>query len=140
MEKNEIFEYAKRIGLEIEDYYNGKIYKCPECGQEIEYDGDGEEKIKCPCCGESFNVCDAEQLSLCDYFENALDIEYRIGADRQYRSVQVCIAWGGPNIYIDTDTKCVEIYWGGHESFLLDSDIINEIDSIFEEIYNSGCF
>lgn len=132
----EQFEIAKRTALEIEDCYNGKIYKCPGCGQFI--DCDGEEKIKCHCCGESFDVCDAEQLYLYDYFDDALDIEYRIGADRQYRSVQVCIAWGGPNIYIDTDTKCVEVYWGNHASFQLNIDVIIEIDSIFEEIYNSG--
>lgn len=130
--------HCKSIALDLEDYANGLVYKCPDCGEIItvseEWSG---EKYKCPDCGTVHDGDDLEQQTLWNYFDDVLDIEYRIGSDRQLRSVQIMVTCGGPNIYIDTASKQVELYWwGDRASYPIDYDTCNEIDSIFEEYYN----
>ena len=135
--KKENFETCKRIALELEEYYNGNIYRCPECGEM--FSSTEETPTTCPSCHhieeEEYGF---DQCSLYDYFDDVLDIEYRIGYNKEYRSVKILIAFGGPNIYIDTATKHVELYWWGDDaSFRIDTDVCGEIDNIFEEYYNS---
>ena len=55
----------------------------------------------------------------------------------EFSSCKVWITLGGPNIWIDTAEREIKLAWGGErESIYLDSDICDEIDSYFEEIYN----
>lgn len=128
---------CESIALDLESFYNGRVYQCP-CGESITVPSDWSgEKYKCPYCGEVHDGDVLEQLSLWDYFDDFLDVEYRIGSDRQLRSVQIMVAFGGPNIYIDTATRQVELYWWlDHASYPINHDVCNEIDSIFEEFYN----
>lgn len=130
-------ETCASIAHELEAYAEGRAYKCPECGEVIIVD-DGEELPDvCPGCGEKVDSDDFEQLSVYDYFDDALDIEYRVGSDRQYRSVCVMVTCGGPNIYIDTSSKAVELYWWGDRAeYRLLSDTVEAIDDVFEELYN----
>lgn len=147
--KNENLEWCKRIALNLESYYNGEVYKCPECGEEFDLynDGnymsadnseDGVEKATCPCCGYVSEYSNEfEPMSLWDYFTDCYDIEYRFGSDRTLRSVCIMVACGGPNIYIDTGSKRVELYWwGDRASYPIDNDVCQEIDSLFEEIFD----
>ena len=81
----------------------------------------------------------AEELETYDdiseYFDDCLDIEYRSGSGREYRSVRVMITCGGPNIYVDTKSKSVELYWGNTvETYPLSYDVVDAIDSYFEDI------
>jgi hypothetical protein len=47
------------------------------------------------------------------------------------------IACGGPNIYVDTASKAVELYWwGDRASYLLLSDTVDAIDECFSELFN----
>lgn len=141
---NENREYCKRIAEEIEKYASGDAYKCPHCGEvsaldafkEIE-DENGVTLYTCPNCGALAEEYDLEPLTLYDYFADALDIEYRIGSNRQFRSVCVMVTCGGPNIYIDTATKNVELYgWTEQAKYPLDYDAVDEINTMFEELYN----
>lgn len=78
-----------------------------------------------------------EACCLREYFDDVLDIEYIIGGDKSYRSVNVTIATGGPHIEVRTGDKEVKLWWGGQEaSWGLRYDTVNEIDEIFEEMYN----
>lgn len=130
---NECRKYAERIGRELEKYYEGSIYRCPECGQEVEVDSERGHCI----CGESFLIEEAEQLSLYDYFDDVLDLEYVVDSRKDYLSVRVFVTLGGPTAWIDTDTKSVECRWGSETgAFRLLSDVVNDIDDIFEEQYN----
>ena len=142
-------EHCKRIARDVEAYAEGRIYKCPECGEEFElYDmygenfhinEEGNEIGKCPGCGytsEGYN--EFEQLSLYDYFSDCLDIEYRVsGKGRDdYRSVRIMVAFGGPNIYIDTASKAVELYWWTDQaSYPLTHDVCDEIDDWASEMW-----
>lgn len=77
-----------------------------------------------------------ERLSFWDYFNDALDIEYTVGSDMQYRGVCIMVTCGGPNIYVDTSRGEVwGAWWGDKASAWLPREICDEIDSVFEEYY-----
>lgn len=106
MKNTENRDYLLRVREEIEEYYNG-------------FEEDGEEK------------------TLFDYLSDILDFEITINSQMEFSSCKVWIALGGPNIWIDTAEREIKLAWGGErESIYLDSDICDEIDSYFEEIYN----
>ena len=72
-----------------------------------------------------------------DYFEDALDIMYYVGADRKLRGVRVAVALGGPNVYVDTMSRTVDGYWGMDQSHAyFDADTANAIDAIFDDLYS----
>jgi hypothetical protein len=56
---------------------------------------------------------DGEYMSAFDYLQDALDIEYIVNKDRDYLGARVLVAFGGPNIWVNTRTKTVEGYWWG---------------------------
>lgn len=51
------------------------------------------------------------EFSAMDYLSDVLDIEYIVGSDGEYRGARVLVAFGGPNIWINTKTNTVEGYW-----------------------------
>lgn len=101
-------EYCKRIVEELEQHYNGEI-----------------------------KTDDGETVSLYDYFSDVLDYNYIINSDLSYKAVKVYVALGGPTVWIDTYTKSVELRWANEQaSYHLTSEIVDEIDAIWEEYYN----
>lgn len=126
-------EYCERIAREVEAYADGMMYRCPECGEVIpwsnaQYSPEGN-LYTCQACGDTFDADDLEALSLYDYFADALDMEYRVGSDKEYRSARIMVTCGGPNVYIDTATRAVELYWWtDRASFLLSQDAVDAID------------
>lgn len=131
--------HCKRIAEELEEYVNGEIYRCPECGEhcnvEEEENENGETVYKCSCgCVSEY---EPEQMGLYDWAEDILDIEYRCGSDRSLRSVCVMVTCGGPNIYVDTATKQVELYWlGDRASYPISYDAAAALDEWAEEYWN----
>lgn len=80
-----------------------------------------------------------EQVSVFDYFADALDIEYRVSSprDTEPRSVCIMVACGGPNIYVDTSSQAVELYWWGDRAeYPISHDAAAEIDAAFAELWN----
>ena len=145
---NENYEHCKSITEAIEQYTNGDCYKCPHCGEVYpfpDYEAGEHENESgdicyiCPSCSEEIEESEIEAVSIYDYFDTDIyDIEYRIGSDRQYRSVRIMVACGGPNIYIDTKTKAVLLYWWNESAeYPLSNEACNNIDSYFEELFNS---
>jgi hypothetical protein len=138
-------EHCKYIAEEIESYAAGNMYRCPECGEEIEIEDldeitaeteNGETRYMLPCtCVTEY---EPEQLGLYDYFKDVLDIEYRVDSDRKtLRSVSLMVACGGPNIYIDTATKNVELYWwGDRANYPLSYEVCDEINEWAQELWN----
>ena len=63
---------------------------------------------------EDLNM-DDEPYTAMDYVFEALDIEYVIGSDRSYRGARLLVCFGGPNVWVDTNTNTVEGYWWGSE-------------------------
>ena len=138
---NENYERCKYIADQLHSITNNELYLCPECGNYIERDddryNDDDETYTCQECGKTVDERDLETVSLSDYFEDALDLEYRISADRKYKSVQIMVACGGPNIYVDTGSGLVELYWwSDRASAGLMSDTCTAIDELYEEYYD----
>jgi len=46
-----------------------------------------------------------------EYLSNALDIEYIVNGQREVLGARILVAFGGPNIWINTKNKTVEGYW-----------------------------
>lgn len=143
---NENREHCKHISDTLEAYANGDGYKCPHCEQihtmseyeETEHENEsGETCYTCPNCGGVIEESELETVSIYDYFEGDIyDIEYRIGSDREYRSVSIMVACGGPNIYIDTKRKAVLLYWWtDFAEYPLTSSTCEAIDAYFEELF-----
>lgn len=145
--KNENRETCKYIADTIEMYTNGDGYKCPHCEQVhniIEYEDseheneNGETCYTCPNCGGEIVENELEAVSIYDYFDGDIfDIEYRVDSNKEYRSVRVMIACGGPNIYIDTKQRAVVLHWWSeYADYMLTSSACDEIDAFFEELFN----
>lgn len=107
-------EHCKDIAETLDSYVNGNVRRCPECGCEISRDWDDVgDKFKCPECGAIDSPDNWEYLSVWDYLNDVYNVEFRVDSHKEVRSVQIMIACGGPNIYLDTASGDVELYWWG---------------------------
>lgn len=135
---DENWEHCKRIAEDLEAYANGEMYRCPECGEIHRVPEHIGDKYKCPSCGAVVDIDDMEQLGIYDFLEDVYDIEYRCGSDKEYRSVRIMVACGGPNIYIDTARKAVLLYWWTDSAcYYLSDSAVNAVDEWAEEYW--GC-
>lgn len=84
------FEHVRQIardiehGLDMEEHHDG-------------YDSDYPDQI----------------MTGFDYLADALDFEYILGSDREFKSARVLVAFGGPTIWVDFERKAVDLYWWG---------------------------
>lgn len=134
-------EHCKRIAEELEEYAEGLVYTCPECGsictieEDENEDGDTIYKTSCGCCLEDEPD---EQLSVLDFIQDAYDIEYRAGSDKEYRSAKIMVACGGPNIYIDTARRLVTLHWWtDYAEYPISSTACDALDDYMQEYW--GC-
>lgn len=84
--------------------------------------------------------CDYEEgdtIGGFDYLSDVLDIEYIISSDKQYLGARVLVAFGGPNIWINTRTQQVEGYWWGDNFTASYHADAMDIDGALEELW--GC-
>lgn len=126
-----------RIAEELEAYCGGNMYRCPECGETLEFPEEVGDKFKCYHCKETSDTSDFEQLGIYDYLDDVLDIDFVVNRYKEYKACSICVGFGGPNIYIDTWERAVCLYWGGTQArYSLLSDTIDEIDEWAEEQYN----
>lgn len=59
--------------------------------------------------GEDFD--EDEHTGAYDWLSDVLDIRYIVNSNNEFISAQVLVAFGGPNIWVNFDTKTVEGYW-----------------------------
>lgn len=140
---NENEKYCESIAYEIENIVGGYTRRCPECGAMVtrEWDDVGD-KFRCPECKEVSDTDEWDQKSLWGYFDDALDIEYRVGGRGPdgYRSVVIMVACGGPNIYVDTGSGLVELYWWSERAnWPLSRDAVDMIDEWASECWALMC-
>lgn len=70
-----------------------------------------------------------------DYLSDVLDIQYIISSNREYLGARILVAFGGPNIWINTQSGVVEGYWWGDSAFANFTDNIG-LDDFLEEMYS----
>lgn len=77
---------------------------------------------------------------LWNYITDSYDVEYTKTLQGDFRGCCLAIAFGGPNIYINTQENRLEGYWGGTKFYKeFDSfEICDEIDDIVEELVNNN--
>ena len=139
--ENKHNNHCKAIANKLEAIAEGSFYKCPECGEWIEWKdtqyNDENASYTCQECGATFDENELEAVSMYDYFKNALDIDYITNSKKEYKACRIMVACGGPNIYINTWSRQVELYWWNESgSFYLSSDVCNAIDDCMEEYFN----
>lgn len=72
------------------------------------------------------------------YLNDALDIEYTVSSNFEYLGARVCVALGGPNIYIDTRNKAVQGYWGSDRAEVSYSHDPLGLDDYCCELYEAS--
>lgn len=79
---------------------------------------------------------DERYLSLSYYLEDNLGVKVLTDLEGETMySCKICFAWGGPNIYVDTETRAVEGYWGFDEvSVPLSGKACDAIDDCINEL------
>lgn len=145
-EQDDARERCKAYAEELDAVANGDAYICPVCGEiitadeldESEHeDEDGATLCTCPHCGEEFAADEVEKASIYDYFNknDIYNIEYRVDAQNDLRSVEIMIACGGPNIYIDTAKNAILLYWWGTSAeYPIDSDTADALEEYAREL------
>lgn len=135
--KNENREHCKAIADKLEAIAEGRLYKCPECGEYVT-----DNNLFCDC-GNQVDLIGSdesepwEQVSFYDYLEDMLDIDYITNSCKEYKACRIMVAWGGPNIYINTWERKVELYWWTESAdFYLSRDTCDAIDAWAEEYFN----
>ena len=134
---NENRNHCKAIADMLEAIAEGRLYKCPECGEYVE-----DNNLFCECGAQVDLVGNDEsdgweQVSFYDYFENALDIDSIVNSRKEYKACRIMVAFGGPNIYVNTWEKKVELYWWTEEAhFYLSGSTCDAIDEWAEEYWN----
>lgn len=87
------------------------------------------------------SVCDGtneDYGDLYEYISDALDVEYTVNSRLEYLGAELLIAYGGPNVYVNTRTGSVEGYWGGeHIDYLLDRDAADALYALMEELFEA---
>lgn len=98
------WEYAKRVAEEAEAYYNGTTNE------------------------------EGEEVSLYDYFAEALDYEVILTSNRTVKSVRLYVTLGGPTCWIDTEEHAVVCHWGTEKAeWGIDWDLCDELEEIAAE-------
>lgn len=127
---------CKRIAESLEAYSDGLMYRCPECGEEFYMNENAGDKYCCPSCRAVFAIEEYEQLSIWDYMNDALDIRFVVSSRKEILAVKVLVAFGGPNIWIDTESRAVELYWWtDRASYPISTSAANALDAWAEEYW-----
>ena len=146
--KNENFEYVKSIAKELEAIVNGEYLKHPDYEAErvlIEEYDDGEKFVEIdgviyreyPENDDEHDIEELEQYTLWDYLTDVYDIEYTLDTYKEYKAIRLMIACGGPNIYLNTKSGDVELYWWTEkERYPMRSDVIEALDEYGTELFN----
>ena len=107
-------ELQQRVDSIAHDLSNGVEYDyCPCCGS---------QEFNQPCCDDYQSLQDdgtykREIKNGFDYIHDALDIQYIVSGKSEYIAARILVSFGGPNIWINTQTQTVEGYWGSDTAF-----------------------
>ena len=78
---------------------------------------------------------DEDEQSAFDYLQDALDIQYIVDSKKEYLGARILVAFGGPNIWINTQFNQVEGYWWNDKSTFSYQDNLG-LDEACSELFN----
>jgi hypothetical protein len=76
---------------------------CTECGADL------HDRMNCPECEHEND----ETISGFDYVSNVLDVNWVLDSNHEFKGARLLVAFGGPNIWVDTSTNTVTGGWWG---------------------------
>lgn len=86
---------------------------------------------------ERVNYGEEAELTAWDWLGDVLDIEYRVSSDGRYRSAKVLIGFGGPNVWIDTGSSSLVVYWDTREERELPLLFCEELDEVLAGMWEA---
>lgn len=84
---------------------------------------------------EGRDIDNEGEFSAFDYLQDALDIEYIVNGKGEYLGARVLVAFGGPNIWIDTRRFVVDGYWWSDKASAPFIDNLG-LDDALSELWN----
>lgn len=127
MEQNTATRYADEIIRIVE----GHVYYCPECGET-----DLTDSLTCPECGAETLQYGIDDY-LYDYWYND-EIVVSSCDPSEVKDGQVMIACGGPNVWVNTHTQLVSVYWWGSvESAPITEECADRIREVIQEVWDA---
>lgn len=118
-------ELAREYADDIAAYTDGRMWR-DEDGEDHEI-AEGEQP------GEGWH-----QLGISDYLDGMLDYRVICARNGDYIAAHVLMAFGGPNVWVNTDTQEVAVYWGASSAtWPLPYGAGEEIDAVINELW--GC-
>ena len=123
-------EIKSQVLAIVNDIENGRENDCCyECGVNLIW-ADDEYWKDCEC-----GACVNRIMSGQDYTQDVLDVQYIINSKKEYLGSRLLVAFGGPNIWINTQTKTVEGHWWGDSFTATYYRDEMEIDSWMNELF-----
>ena len=164
--KHEHDEHCRQIAERLESIANGELYRDTDGNEWTYYDEDDDgamivctyeytiedgEAVKHVVSAYSYDegetwtrgddgeTVELEQIGMYDGVGDVYNVEYRTsGRDEEPTSVQLMIACGGPNIYLDTKSGDVELYWWSESGrYPMTREVIDELDELGRMLW--GC-
>ena len=84
---------------------------------------------------ESRDIESEGKFSAFDYLQDALDIEYIVNGKGEYLGARVLVAFGGPNIWVNTRTGTIEGHWWSDKATASFKDNLG-LDDVLSELWN----
>lgn len=77
-----------------------------------------------------------DKATMWDYLGENYGVRFTVDEDLELRSVAVMVAFGGPNVWVDTGEEAVELFWGtGYACYPLSTDAIDAVNGWAEELF-----
>jgi len=72
------------------------------------------------------------------FVTGALDIRYRTSGTLDYLGADICVTFGGPNIWLDTSKGVLKGTWGltGEDTVHVDREVCDQIDDYCNELFD----
>lgn len=136
-------------GIEINDHYLN-LSDAKELAEKYRLQGysdvviefvqsEGQDKARYTLQSQVYEIAENLNNSIMsgyDYLNDALDIQYIVDGEGNYIAARILVAFGGPNIWINTQTKTVEGYWWGDSAFASYYDDAMNIDEACNEFWD----
>jgi hypothetical protein len=125
-------DLQKHVDAIAHGIQNGVKYEtCLDCYGDLDYAN--FDDVRDPCSGCEFYY-GLNQSGLY-YLNDALDIQYIVNGAGEYLAARILVAFGGPNIWINTQTKTVEGYWWSDSAFASYNNDEMDIDATCSELW-----
>ena len=151
IDKNKNLKYVQAIVETMEKYasgnffiYDGELFPIDEsdfckkdgCTIRKEHVFDEVHLFYIMPNGEAIFEGDIEIATIGDYFDEFYDVDYIVNRDKKYKACRVLVAFGGPNIYIDTWRQEVQLeWWSDTATADIPEELCAQIDDFFQMLY-----